>query len=371
MMNYFLDLFTPATWSAFRKFDGKITGFRDTQQSIARDQVKQGDLLLCYLTRLSRWCGVLRVESDMYEDIQPIFTDPDPFTIRFKVSPLVVLDPEHSIPIHEDKVWNTLSITKSFDKSRSNWTGSIRSSLKKFTIEDGTYLFDLMKEQYNRKTLYPLSKQDQRHLDAPQVPTLGGMVDVVIPEEDSDDFPIVDKTYTGHQKESIDMQAKVAQIGAEMGFYIWVPRNDRQRVQERIPDGLHKMFLKQLPLNYDDTTLKTIEQIDILWLKGRSIARAFEVEHTTAIYSGLLRMADLLVLQPNMDIRLHIVAAEERRDQVLGQIKRPVFSLLDRGPLYKQCTYLSYESIDELEKTPNLPYVKDNILEIYEESAEM
>jgi hypothetical protein len=38
--------------------------------------------------------------------------------------------------------------------------------------------------------------------------------------------------------------------------------------------------------------------------------RAFEVEHTTAIYSGLLRMADLLSLVPNMDIKLHIVAPE-------------------------------------------------------------
>src|SRR5690242_21750466 len=33
-----------------------------------------------------------------------------------------------------------------------------------------------------------------------------------------------------------------------------------------------------------------------------SIVRAFEVEHTTSVYSGILRMADLLALQPNMDI---------------------------------------------------------------------
>lgn len=33
-------------------------------------------------------------------------------------------------------------------------------------------------------------------------------------------------------------------------------------------------------------------------LRRRSIARAFEVEHTTAIYSGLLRKADLISLQP-------------------------------------------------------------------------
>src|SRR5918992_5311579 len=92
-------------------------------------------------------------------------------------------------------------------------------------------------------------------------------------------------------------------------------------------------LLERLPLNYDDTTLRTIEQIDVLWLKGRSIRRAFEVEHTTSIYSGILRMADLLALQPNMDIRLHIVAPDERREKVFAEITRPVFSLLQSGPL--------------------------------------
>ena len=42
------------------------------------------------------------------------------------------------------------------------------------------------------------------------------------------------------------------------------------------------------------------------------MSRAFEIEHTTAIYSGLLRMADLLSLQPNMDINLHIVARNQQ-----------------------------------------------------------
>ena len=100
-------------------------------------------------------------------------------------------------------------------------------------------------------------------------------------------------------RESIQVQAKVAQIGAEMGFSIWVPRNDKTRVLDHIPQTMHVKFLNVLPLNYDDTTLRTVEQIDVLWLKGRSMARAFEIEHTTAIYSGLLRMADLLALQPN------------------------------------------------------------------------
>ena len=79
-------------------------------------------------------------------------------------------------------------------------------------------------------------------------------------------------------------------------------------------------LLERLPLNYDDAALRTIEQIDVLWLRGRSIVRAFEVEHTTLVYSGILRMADLLALQPNMDIKLHIVAPEAKREKVKGEI---------------------------------------------------
>src|SRR5437588_2870850 len=120
--------------------------------------------------------------------------------------------------------------------------------------------------------------------------------------------------------------------------------------------------LERLPLNYDDTTLRTIEQIDVLWLRSRSIVRAFEIEHTTSIYSGILRMADLLALQPNMDINLHIVAPIARRDKVFQELRRPVFSLLEKGPLYESCTYLSYDSLKELVKDKHLAHLSDKVL---------
>lgn len=139
---------------------------------------------------------------------------------------------------------------------------------------------------------------------------------------------------------------------------------------EHISTDQQGAFLESLPLNYDDTTLRTIENIDVLWLKGRSMTRAFEVEHTTAVYSGLLRMADLLALQPNMNIRLHIVAPDDKREKVLREIKRPVFSLLDRGPLYEFCAFLPYEAILKLSETRHLSHMSDSIIEEYEESAE-
>ena len=155
-----------------------------------------------------------------------------------------------------------------------------------------------------------------------------------------------------------------------MGFRIWIPRSDRGKVVELLRAEVRGSVLDVLPLNYDDATLKTVEQIDVIWLKNRSMARAFEVEHTTAIYSGLLRMADLLALQPNMDIRLHIVAPDDKREKVLREIKRPVFSLLDKGPLYESCSFIPYSAVHEIAMMKHLAHMSDSILTEFEESAE-
>lgn len=81
-------------------------------------------------------------------------------------------------------------------------------------------------------------------------------------------------------------------------------------------------------------------------------------------------MADLLALQPNMDIKLHIVAPEAKRDKVFQEIRRPVFSLLEKGPLAENCTYLSYDSLRELAEQKHLSHLSDTVLDEYAEEAE-
>ena len=81
-------------------------------------------------------------------------------------------------------------------------------------------------------------------------------------------------------------------------------------------------------------------------------------------------MADLLALQPNMDIKLHIVASSERREKVFQEIQRPVFSLLEKGPLSESCSYLSYESVRELARQKHLAHLSDSVLDEYAEYAE-
>jgi hypothetical protein len=195
------------------------------------------------------------------------------------------------------------------------------------------------------------------------------VVSVSVPEDPAPAEEHVVAPPDSEERESIKVQSLIARIGFQMGMSIWIPRSDRERVlrEWKDPDA---HILDRLPLNYDDTTLRTIEQIDVLWLRNRSIVRAFEVEHTTSIYSGILRMADLLALQPNMDINLHIVAPVAKREKVFQEIRRPVFSLLDRGPLAESCTYLSYDALREVGELKHLGLLSDRVLDEYSEEAE-
>jgi hypothetical protein len=383
---YFLDLFTPETWAAFRKQGATVSGFRERQLAMARDRIKAGDILLCYLVRLSRWCGALEIESPAFTDSTPIFDDPDPFIVRFSVNPLILLELEQSPPMLDARVWDNLEETKGITKGSRGWGINFRGSLRSISPADGEFLLRLLQAQKDTQIRYPLSERDQRHLTAKrkvQTPTRQVVVEVPEKGEEQDEIAGEEsdqlapssvaesaKPEDTDVRKSIQIQAQIAEIGAKMGFSIWVPPSDRPLVLSVVHAAHRRAFLDVLPLNYDENTLDTIRQIDVLWLKGRSMARAFEVEHTTAIYSGILRMADLLALQPNMQIRLHIVAPDERREKVLREIKRPVFSLLDNGPLYEKCTFLSYDAVQSIAGEKFLNHMSDTILDEYEEHAD-
>ena len=81
-------------------------------------------------------------------------------------------------------------------------------------------------------------------------------------------------------------------------------------------------------------------------------------------------MADLVALQPNINIRLHIVAPVAKRDKVIQEIQRPVFSLLEGRALKEMCTYLSYDNIKDIGDLKHLAYLSDKVIEDYEEVAE-
>jgi hypothetical protein len=69
-------------------------------------------------------------------------------------------------------------------------------------------------------------------------------------------------------------------------------------------------------------------------------------------------------------IPLPRVAPDERRDKVFREMARPVFMLLERGPLSDSCTFISYESVDAIRSLKHLDRMNDSIIADYEERAE-
>lgn len=115
-------------------------------------------------------------------------------------------------------------------------------------------------------------------------------------------------------------------LGLAFGFSVHVAANDRSRDVDggRLGDGC----LETLPANLDGTPgSDAIRLIDVLWLDGNSLpVAAFEVEHTTSIYSGIVRLLDLaLGARSNATEGLFLVAPDEREEDVRAQLARPAF----------------------------------------------
>lgn len=141
----------------------------------------------------------------------------------------------------------------------------------------------------------------------------------------------------------VKMQWKLARLGLKAGEKIWVPVADQSKLRRIYSfNEFESAFTVgiDLPKNY-------VENIDVIWKEQYRIGAAFEIENSTAIYSGLLRFADLNIVAPNTTYPMFIVAPGERRNRVREQLLRPVF---DRLELRQKVKFLTYETVDDIEK---------------------
>ena len=78
-------------------------------------------------------------------------------------------------------------------------------------------------------------------------------------------------------------------------------------------------------INCDKETANTIKLIDVLWFaKGtNNVICAFEVEKSTSIYSGILRLTDLSYSITYGDEIFYLVVPNSREKDVISQLSRP------------------------------------------------
>ena len=145
-------------------------------------------------------------------------------------------------------------------------------------------------------------------------------------------------------REHDEIQWRLIRLGRAADVDVWVPKND----QGREWDG-HRFRELVLPEFKEGLDIpKTVENIDAVWRFGYRIRAAFEIEHSTVIYSGLLRLSDLKTIAPNSLYPMYIAAPGDRRDKVLAELSRPTFH--DQLKLHEVARYLSYEKIRELDE---------------------
>lgn len=147
-----------------------------------------------------------------------------------------------------------------------------------------------------------------------------------------------DRTHT-------EIQGWLRDLGVSLGFAVWIASNDKSSKYEsgKLGDGC----LEQLPEAIcNEPGADAIRLIDVLWLdcSSKAVIAAFEVEHTTSIYSGIVRMLDLAMGTLKNELHgLFLVAPDDREHEVRAQMRRPAFSNIQHLGI----RYLPYSELEK------------------------
>ncbi|MDW8298492.1 MAG: hypothetical protein RML95_04065 [Anaerolineae bacterium] len=341
-MAYHLVLLSP---SAYESFDGRLHFPEWRAPALAA--LQQGDCLIAYLPALSRWIGVLEVQA--VQDAQ------------VRAQPHVWLSLAQGVPLTHARLWTALSFTRQRDPNMASAIPTLRTTLTPLSDADGKLLADFLRAHAESGQETPYDQAAYQALLARRL-TRGDGRSLIAAVPDLHDMHIEDLFYSNIEgRETVRVQALLADAGAKMGYTIWIPHEDRSVVFREWKPKQRPMLDSFDGFDLDRLTRETIERFDMLWLHNGQIVRAFEIEHSYSIYLGLLRIADLFSLQPQAAVRVHLVAPDSRRERIFQEVRRPCFSLMQPAPLCDLLTYLSYEAVRDFTAQPLSPFGADRL----------
>lgn len=138
---YYLAIFNKETWNEFLEKGSSIYGTTIKRQK-RMESTNPGDFLICYVTGLSRFVGLLEITSKAYLDDKCIWKN-DIYPIRVNVNPVYILKAENGI------LFSELSEEHgAFEKYKNirSWIGFIRTSLNTVTDYDAKITIEAFKE---------------------------------------------------------------------------------------------------------------------------------------------------------------------------------------------------------------------------------
>jgi hypothetical protein len=136
------------------------------------------------------------------------------------------------------------------------------------------------------------------------------------------------------------IQTMLACVGKLKGYDVFVPASDVGRLDWTLARRFQ--MLEDIPSGFQQIR-SVLSEIDVTWVEGgrNTIAALFEVEHSTTVYSGLLRFNDVLLTNPSVS-RFTIVSSDARRGLFARQLFRPTFR---KSGLSELCSFLEYRNV--------------------------
>jgi len=137
------------------------------------------------------------------------------------------------------------------------------------------------------------------------------------------------------------VQTLLGAIGFAKGYDIWIPVYDRGNLDWNMCPRFG--CCSNLPREFDPIA-DVATEIDVIWIERGALRASalFEVEHSTPIYSGLLRFNDIHLTLSQMHSRYSIVSNDARRSNYVRQITRPTFRASGLGEV---CNFLEYKAV--------------------------
>lgn len=169
------------------------------------------------------------------------------------------------------------------------------------------------------------------------------------------DFGHIDITQSmlGDEFESIEakrthtqMQIALVEIGNALNFHTWIAKNDRHIPVRDTKLGEMKGVIQSLEdvrMLYDEQIRIAASLIDCIWFTQdhRQIPAVIEVEHSTGVRSGLLRMQNFREAFPDFQTTFTVVAPNKLRDKVVSEANQRVFRNL-------KARFMPYSTVRDL-----------------------
>lgn len=150
-----------------------------------------------------------------------------------------------------------------------------------------------------------------------------------------------------------DIQAKLILIGSYLNYRTYTPDKSKESIYGRLGELCSEKSMPEGSI--PALSAETVRFIDVIWFDEEGYpTHAFEVEHTTDITKGLLRLYQIHKLR----IKMFVIAEEISKDKFQREVQKNPFSKIKEDFIFK-----NYQQLDDFfESVKKFSYVQENFL---------